>query len=78
MATEWVPTKVTKALAEKIEAEKIEEMDVTPETIVSRIYRITYADVLEVEKALKKFQVQIRLPDSGELDSATRSALKLE
>lgn len=30
------------------------------------------------ENALKKFQVQKGLPDSGELDSATRSALKLE
>jgi len=32
----------------------------------------------EFKKALKKFQIQKGLPDSGELDSATRTTLNIE
>ncbi len=41
-----------------------EQLATRPERYVSKIYRITYADVIEVEKALKKF-----ISDGGSLSS---------
>ncbi len=41
-----------------------EQLAARPEKYVSKIYRINYADVIEVEKALKKF-----ISDSGSLSS---------
>ncbi len=41
-----------------------EQLAAAPERYVSKIYRITYADVIEVEKALKKF-----ISDGGSLSS---------
>lgn len=47
-----------------IRVARLSEIASTAETLVSRIYRVTYADVTEVEASLKKF-----ISESGDLSS---------